>query len=386
MCGYPGEQFLHGMGNNEYVNRTWHLPEAMHPTNWQTRQMVRAIQRRDPTKPALWYLSYTHPHPPLTPLPFYWNMYRDVPVATPSVGDWAEDPDSVPLALRQRRSQGELMSDYSACGAARFYALSTHIDHQLRVVIGALREQKLLDETILLFTSDHGDMLGKHGLWAKKLYYEESARVPMILVGAADGDIECDGVDNRLVGWQDIMPTLLQLAGLPIPDSVRGLSMLSDARRDMLYGELGRGVQATRMVHMGRYKLIYYPAGNQVQLFDLEEDPEELVDIAGRAEAAGLRAEMEARLADQLSGEDREWVVAGRLVGLPLSPVCAMEIRGCRRRGEYTGRSKNTDFGLSLSSGRGRSHLLNVIGRRGRISAAPGPVGVEAPRGLSVRS
>lgn len=320
-CGYPGEQFLHGMGNNEYVNRTWHLPEAMHPTNWQTRQMVRAIQRRDPTKPALWYLSYTHPHPPLTPLPFYWNMYRDVPVATPSVGDWAEDPDSVPLALRQRRSQGELMSDYAVRAARRaFYALSTHIDHQLRVVIGTLREQKLLDETILLFTSDHGDMLGKHGLWAKKLYYEESARVPMILVGAADGDIECDGVDNRLVGWQDIMPTLLQLAGLPIPDSVRGLSMLSDTRRDMLYGELGRGVQATRMVHMGRYKLIYYPAGNQVQLFDLEEDPEELVDIAGRAEAAGLRTEMEARLVDQLSGEDREWVVAGRLVGLPFEP------------------------------------------------------------------
>ena len=109
------------MGNNEYVNRTWHLPEAMHPTNWQTRQMVRAIQRRDPTKPALWYLSYTHPHPPLTPLPFYWNMYRDVPVATPSVGDWAEDPDSVPLALRQRRSQGELMSDYAVRAArARF--------------------------------------------------------------------------------------------------------------------------------------------------------------------------------------------------------------------------------------------------------------------------
>ena len=59
---------------------------------------------------------------------------------------------------------------------------------------------------------------------------------------------------------------------------------------------------------------------NQVQLFDLEEDPEELVDIAGRAEAAGLRSEMEARLIDQLSGEDREWVLAGRLVGLPFEP------------------------------------------------------------------
>ena len=318
-CGCPGAQFMHGMGNNEYVNRTWHLPEAMHATNWQTRQMVRTIQRRDPTKPALWYLSYTHPHPPLTPLFFYWNMYRDVPVATPSVGEWAEDPDSVPLALRQRRSQGESMSDYAVRAARRaFYALSTHIDHQLRVVLGTLREQRLLENTVLLFTSDHGDMLGKHGLWAKKLYYEESARVPMILVGTADGEeIECDSVDNRLVGWQDIMPTLLQLAGIQIPKSVQGQSMLSDTRRDMLYGELGCGVQATRMVHVGRYKLIYYPAGNQVQLFDLEDDPEELFDIAGHAEAAAQRADMEKRLIGQLSGPDREWVVDGRLVGVP---------------------------------------------------------------------
>lgn len=335
-CGYPGAQFLHGMGNNEYVNRTWHLPEAMHVTNWQTRQMVRAIQRRDPTKPALWYLSYTHPHPPLTPLPFYWNMYRDVPVATPSVGEWAEAPESVPLALRDRRNQGETMSDYAVRAARRaFYGLSTHIDHQLRVVIGTLREQGLLDNTILLFTSDHGDMLGKHGLWAKKLYYEESARVPMILVGASGGEeLGCGSVDDRLVGWQDIMPTLLELAGLPIPTSVQGRSMLSGTRRDMLYGEVSRGAQATRMVHTGRYKLIYYPAGNQVQLFDLEEDPEELVDIAGHPEVSDQRAHMESVMTEQLSGEDRAWVVDGQLVGLPF---------------EQTGRTGNK----SLSTQRG---------------------------------
>ena len=93
--------------------------------------------------------------------------------------------------------------------------------------------------------------------------------------------------------------------------------MLSDTRRDMLYGELGRGVRATRMVHVGRYKLIYYPAGNQVQLFDLDDDPEELVNIAVHAEAAAQRADMEKRLIGQLSGPDREWVVDGRLVGVP---------------------------------------------------------------------
>ncbi len=124
------------------------------------------------------------------------------------------------------------------------------------------------------------------------------------------------------------MPTLLQLAGIPIPESVQGQSMLSDTRRDMLYGELGRGEQATRMVHVGRYKLIYYTAGNQVQLFDLENDPEELVDISGHAEAAAQRADMEKRLIGQLSGPDREWVVDGRLVGVPFEGRARTENKG----------------------------------------------------------
>lgn len=317
--GRAGEQFFHGMGNNEYVSRSWHLPEEMHPTNWQTREMVRAIQRRDPTRPGLWYLSYTHPHPPLVPLEHYLNMYRELPVGTPSVGQWAEDPAAVPQALRSRREAGERITDYATRAARRaFYALCTHIDHQLRVVLGTLREQKMLDNTIVLFTSDHGDMLGKHGLWAKTLYYEEAACVPMLLVGAgADGRVGNGIADERLVGWQDVMPTLLDLAGIEVPDSVQGLSMIGETRRDFLYGEVGRGQRATRMVRAGRYKLIYYAAGNCVQLFDLQDDPEELFDLAADPERAEVRCALEELLVEQLGGEDESWVVDGQLVGLP---------------------------------------------------------------------
>ena len=75
--GYAGEGFTHGMSNNDYGQRPWHLPEAMHVTNWTTRQMARMIRRRDPTRPGFWYLSYCHPHPPLTPLQCYLDLYRD---------------------------------------------------------------------------------------------------------------------------------------------------------------------------------------------------------------------------------------------------------------------------------------------------------------------
>ena len=73
--GFPGRQFDHGMSNNDYNTRPWPLPEDTHATNWATAQMVRAIKRRERGKPAFWFLSYRHPHPPLVPLQAYLDMY-----------------------------------------------------------------------------------------------------------------------------------------------------------------------------------------------------------------------------------------------------------------------------------------------------------------------
>ncbi len=184
--GLAGRQFDHGMSNNEYVTRAWHLPEDCHVTNWITREMARSIRRRDPTRPGFWYLSYTHPHPPLVPPAAYWEMYRDVEPVFPRTGSWAEDFDSLPYRLKGQRAGWSCDTETQIRTALRaFYALCTHIDHQLRLVIGTLREEGLLDRTIILFTADHGDMLGQHGLWAKRLYYENSANVPMLLMGTA---------------------------------------------------------------------------------------------------------------------------------------------------------------------------------------------------------
>ena len=85
----------------------------------------------------------------------------------------------------------------------------------------------------------------------------------MLLVGTAgDERVGHHRVDDRLVGWQDVMPTLLHLAGIDIPDTVEGIPMVGDQKREWLYGEIGVGGSATRMVHEGRFKLIYYATGN----------------------------------------------------------------------------------------------------------------------------
>ncbi len=320
--GFAGRQFAHGMGNNDYATRPWHLAEDLHPTNWATNTMVRQIKRRDPGRPGFWYLGYRHPHPPLVPLQCYLDQYRDIAIDAPFCGEWARDRDALPYALRNEWVTNTGRSDdYVRAARRAFYALCTHIDHQLRIVIGTLREEKLLDNTIILFTADHGDMLFNHGLSHKTKFYENSAHIPLILLGV-DGDerVEHHRVDQRLVGLQDVMPTLLELAGLPIPTSVEGRSMLSATPREHLYGEWDEYDHAARMVHNGRFKLIYYPVGSRTQLFDLQEDPRELHDLGASAAHAAIRAELTKILLHELNGGDLEWIQNGSLVGRPDMP------------------------------------------------------------------
>lgn len=317
--GYGGREFTHGMGSNNYMMRPWHLPEECHWTNWAVREMCRTIKRRDPTRPAFWFLSFNHPHPPLVPLQSYLDMYAHEEIPPPFVGEWAGDFDRLPYALKCRRDGYPPLSERELILARRaFYALCTHIDHQIRLVVGTLRETGILGETILAFTSDHGDMLGNHGLYAKQLMYEDSAKVPMILVPAAnDKRTGHHREDDRLVELRDVMPTLLEMAGVTIPKEVEGMSMVSRRRRSHLYGELGEQARATRMIRDRRYKLIWYPAGNRVQLFDLHEDPDELRDLSVEASLARVRAQLTAKLIENLWGADSKWVRRGKLAGEP---------------------------------------------------------------------
>ncbi len=316
--GYAGQQFAHGMCNNDYLNRPWHLPEDCHITNWSTQQMVRMIKRRDPTRPGFWYLSYCHPHPPLAPLQCYMDMYRNIEIDMPYCGTWAAVPEKLPFPLKARQMQDAHFTENLIRSARQaFYALCTQIDHQLRVVIGTLREEGLLNNTILLFTSDHGDMLGNHQLWAKRLFYEDSANVPMLLVGTAgDEMVGHHRVDDRLVGWQDVMPTLLHLAGIDIPDTVEGISMVGAEKREWLYGECGEGTNATRMIHDGRFKLIYYATGNYRQLFDLQTEPQELTELASNPKYGDVLERLTDSLISEFYGGDESWVQDGALVGL----------------------------------------------------------------------
>jgi arylsulfatase A-like enzyme len=321
--GHAGREYASGMPHNEFITRPWHLPEYCHPVNWAAREMCKTIRRRDPRKPGFWYLSFSAPHPPTTPLPANLEMYRDVPLDTAANGTWSCDFDLLPYHLKQLSNP-----DILAMARARrhewelsrraYYATITHIDHQIRLVIGTLREAGLLDNTILVFTSDHGHMVGEHGLWCMTPFYEMSAKIPLILVGAkGDKRLRPGATDDRLAEFGDLMPTLLDLCGLSIPPAVDRQSLAGETRREYLYGEHGEGVAAMRMIRAGRYKLIYYPIGNQTQLFDIESDPRECHDLAGDPRHADARQHLTNLLVENLYGEDENWLHNGQFRGLP---------------------------------------------------------------------
>lgn len=342
--GHAGQRFAGGMCNNEYMWRPWHLDEKLHVTNWAAQQMARQIIRRDPTRPAFWYLSFSHPHPPLTPLRDYLEMYRDVEVPDPYCGDWAGcgPEEMAPAILREWQSQRDTGRNFTPqqIRAIRraFYAQCTHIDHQLRVVLGTLLQEGLGNNTIIAFTADHGDMLGNHQFWAKHWMYEDSARVPLIIAGTQrqcdDGTVGHHRVADRLVGLADVMPTLLNLAGLDVPTHCQGRAIFRDDAPEYLYGVWGaasgaEGAAVTRMIRDPRFKLVYYPEGNLMQLFDMQADPHELHDLGADPAYAGQLARLAQLLVEQLCGDELNWVKDGALVGFPASsPVQPKPSRG----------------------------------------------------------
>lgn len=309
--GYVGQEFAHGMGNNTYLARPWPLPEYTHPTAWTTREMVRQIKRRDPCRPFFFYISYQFPHPPLVPPADYLAMYGADSVIPPVEGDWEDDS----LVIRYMTENSHIYSAREIQLARRaYFAQCTYIDHQIRLLIGTLREQGLLHNTLIVFTSDHGDMLFDHHIVGKRCFYEASANIPLIFSGKPVEE-KRGMVDGRLACLEDVMPTLLEFCGLPKPETVEGFSLFGDETRHCLFGEISEGVKATRMILDERYKLIYYPFGNKKQLFDIKKDRQELHDLAGHEKYRVVSERLEEELIRELYGEDRRWVVDGKLVG-----------------------------------------------------------------------
>jgi arylsulfatase len=297
----------HGIGANSWVARPWPHAEDLHHTSWLAEEAVDFVaRRRDPSCPFFLHLSFWAPHPPLVPPQAYWDRYVGDPRLAAHVAEWA--PKSEPRAgVAPDSFVGPFPPDAIRDAIAGYYGAINHIDDRIAYVLTRIFEtggprQKM--PMWIIYTSDHGEMLGDHHLYRKALPYEGSAHVPFFISGRNVGRLPRRASD-ALVCLEDVFPTVCELAGVDVPAGVDGKSLMPILRgerqsvRDDLHGEHSGGYASHYLV-AGQFKYCWFCESNEEQLFDLSADPYELHDLSGdRGEVLG---QMRRRMAGRLAG------------------------------------------------------------------------------------
>lgn len=297
----------------------WELPEDTHPDTFVGDMATWWIESKPKIRPLFLQIGFPGPHPPYDPVPRYTEPYlkKELPLLPVT----QQELESQPPALKELRQHNQdvdhdsVIMDLNPTQQQRhrqrayYLANVTMIDEKVGEIINALDRQGYLDDSILIFTSDHGDCLTDHGHSQKWTMYEQITRVPMI-VWAPSRFGKARAVD-ALVQQMDLGPTILDWAGIPVPEDWEAVSLSAAldedadfAGRPFVYCEQVRdavltGCKFMTMVRDQTHKLVHFLDEPDGQLFDLEADPDELVNLWNTPDSAGHQK----RLLDEL----REW-------------------------------------------------------------------------------
>ena len=317
-----------GVMHNDWTARPWHLEEDLHPTNWTVHEALRFLRARDTTRPFFLVVSFLAAHPPLVPPAFYLERYIRTGVPEPVIGDWATAPPNGGKGLDVGGQAVALAGEVLLCARAGYYGLINHLDDQIRRILNPITgvDRMTNGNTVVALTSDHGEMLGDHYRWHKIMPYDPSARIPLLLRAPQRFGVQAGTVVQEPVTLADLMPTLLDLAGVAIPDTVEGLSLLPLLR--------GESIEWCKYVHIehapvyqcltdGKEKYIWFVADGREQFFRLTDDPTECHDLATVPEEAERLSYWRSLLVDELKNRAEGFTDGARLIpGRPYSAVC----------------------------------------------------------------
>ena len=331
------DELTHGIGRNSWDPRPSHLPEHLHPTTWTTDRAIDFLEERDPTRPFFLNVSYVRPHTPLDPPQPYWDMYADRDLPDPYMGEWAEEMygEKIPEFPATNAWVADLAPNTVHRARTGYYGLITQIDHQVKRIMFQLRKMDELANTFVMLISDHGEMLGDHFLWRKTYGYEGSARVPFLMRFPETMDAERKQFIDRPVGIEDVMPTLLSVADVDVPESVEGRNLLDlvadpgrDDWREWYHGEHAPGSYDPEngcQYGIGeRTKYIWNPVTGEELLFGLDEDPGEERDLSSDPDHRSELQEWRNRMTDRLAGRSEGFVDDGDLS--PIAPSGDLDI------------------------------------------------------------
>ena len=304
----PGERidwWYHNLGSvtsagvAEITNQLEYDDEVAHHAKSELYDRARGNDER----PWCLTVSFTHPHDPYVARRKHWDLYGNCEHLQPSTSTipYEEmDPHSKRLMDASDWRSFDITSEDIGRARRGYFASISYVDEKIAEILEVLETTRQDDNTVVIFTSDHGDMLGDRGLWFKMSFFEGSARVPMMISMPGLGTGRVDTPVSTL----DLMPTLSELAGIELGEVssyLDGESLLplaaGERRQGPVLMEYAAEGTIAPMVSLrdGRYKLNHCEA-DPTQLFDLESDPDERINLAGDPEYADILADLTAKM------------------------------------------------------------------------------------------
>jgi len=277
-------------------------------------QKIYDLARFNKGSPFLLWVSFTHPHSPFVTTQKYWDLYDHDEIDMPKVDPISiEDQDAMSRMLHYGHAQDLLTitDDHVRNARHAYYGMTSYMDDKVGRILAALGEMDLAENTVVVLTADHGEMLGERGGWFKQYFYEPSIGVPLIV--RAPGRFK-PGRVSELVSLVDLLPTFMNIASngdAPEPASpLDGHSLtrlLGDGDPDwdnkVISEYTGEGVSAPcRMVRRDNYKYIY-THGQPPLLYDLRFDPLELENLSGHPDVSDVEASLAMELMDNYNPE-----------------------------------------------------------------------------------
>lgn len=293
-----------GVDYDATKERLGYIPAEFHQTTWCADRAID-FMREQRTGPWLFSFNCFDPHPPLDPPQPYVDRFQldSLPLPVWSDGSLADEAALTAAGVSFQSTARRIPPEEARLDLARYWAMIELIDENVGRLLAALEESGQRENTLVIFMSDHGHMIGDHGLANKGCrFYEGLVRVPLII--SWPGTFAGDRRSDALVELVDVAPTLLELAGLPVPDGMHGRSLLPllngasppAAHRDFVRSTYTETLQGPRswgtMVRNRRHKLINYHGAGLGQLFDLDHDPYELRNLWNDPAHAAIRNEL----------------------------------------------------------------------------------------------
>lgn len=313
----PGKNPFRAAIATEFSETAW--------TGLRTRHHLEELARSG--RPFFLHASFWKPHSPFDVCPPYDSLYDDVNIPLPELVTVEDVRRLLPeplqkLALRSGKIEGAADREQLQWIYRSYYGAISHVDHEIGEILATLERTGQAQNTLIVFSTDHGDQLLEHGIMGKNCFFESSVRVPLLV--SLPGRVKAARY-TELIETVDVLPTLLEMIGVPEPREVQGRSfaplIAATGRRyeprDAVFSEniipevitggrlnlsfeKGRGVDGVRhpdakMVRTNRWKYSYYPAG-YAELYDLDADPGERLNLAGRPESRAIEGEMKDRL------------------------------------------------------------------------------------------